>query len=325
MILFKKILHYRAVHFILIGFALFGMERVASRFLEKSERTIVQISSDQIQSLRRDFVKQIGHEPSKEQLNALIHEAIDDEILVREARRLLLDKGDESVRLRLITKMRALGEGARYSSEDELLKKAYELKLDDDTVIRRHLIQKMQILLAQSTKLDIPSDDEVRKYAEQNLKNFEVAPQLTFSHVFISSPSKRNAKDVLLRLQNSSLSEKDAETLTDPFPLGFQISAASEALLQRRFGKDFAAKVFAAPVGQWVGPIESPYGSHLIHVDKGNTKVLPSIEVLRAQVARNMAREKVAIQVEENMERLRKLYPTSIDWNFVKKADNASL
>lgn len=320
----KKIFRNHLVHFILIGFGLFILDQSVIKHFRSPEREPIRISAAQIETIRADFVKQVGRSPSSDQLSALVRDAIDEEILVREARHLLLDKGDESVRLRLIGKMRALGEGERYSSEEELLRKAYDLKLDNDTVVRRHLVHKMQILLAGSVNSAPPTDNEIQKYLADKPQQYELSPKVTFAQVFVNSQSRQRAQSILKKIRASTEYEKTAESLSDPFPLDLNLNAISESLLRRRFGKTFAQEVFAAQPGEWIGPIESPYGLHLIHVLEKQSKQLPALADLRQLVARDISKVKVAGLVEEAMDHLRKLYPAEVEWN-LKGTANASL
>ncbi|MDG0817032.1 peptidylprolyl isomerase [Bdellovibrio svalbardensis] len=292
--------------------------------MKKSDRDVIRISSDQVESIRLDYAKQAGQQPSEIQLKALVQDKVDEEILVREARRLLLDKGDESVRLRLISKMRALGEGAKYASEEELLQKAYDLRLDEDTIIRRHLVHKMQILLAQSDGDPAPSDDDIKKFIEQNPQPYEAASRVTFSQVFIASQSNKKALSLLRKLQTSPDSLALIETLSDPFPLGLRLTEVSESLLQRRFGQQFSKLVFAGNPGQWIGPLESPFGLHLVRVEEVSSKRSPSFEDIKPAALRSLIKVRAVMRTEENMDRLRKLYLTEVGWNF-KRTDNASL
>src|SRR5262245_2770680 len=100
------------VHFVVLGGLLFA-GRTAWRQWEGSSpsapaRDTIDLSASQVSQLQADFLQQWGLPPTEAQLQALIQDAVDDEILYREARRLRLDIEDRSIRLRLVQKMRAV-------------------------------------------------------------------------------------------------------------------------------------------------------------------------------------------------------------------------
>ena len=82
------------------------------------------ISAERIRVMRSDFAQRWGHQPTPEQLTALIKQAIDEELLYREARVLALDFEDGSVRRRLVEKMRAVSDHPGRSQDELTVKRA---------------------------------------------------------------------------------------------------------------------------------------------------------------------------------------------------------
>jgi hypothetical protein len=74
----------------------------------------------------------------------------------------------------------------------------------------------------------------------------------------------------------------------DPFPGPGRITTLSQDDVERVFGgTDFAAKVFAAPVEQWIGPIRSGFGWHLIRVTEASPAHARTLDEARADVRRD--------------------------------------
>ena len=101
-----------------------------------------------MRTLSAEFAERWGSPPSAAQQRALVEQAAQEEMLFREARLLALGLGDGSVRRRLVEKMRLVSDRPG-RSEDELVREAIELGLDDDVVIRRLLVEKMRLVLRQ--------------------------------------------------------------------------------------------------------------------------------------------------------------------------------
>src|SRR5690348_10245712 len=102
-----------ALHFVLIGAALFGVRALRPSpptARQPVERKPIEISAERIQAMQADFIQRWGTPPAPEQLTALLTQTIEEEMLYREARVLALDFEDRSVRRRLLEKMRALGD-----------------------------------------------------------------------------------------------------------------------------------------------------------------------------------------------------------------------
>jgi hypothetical protein len=83
------------VHFVLIGGLLFAV-RASWRTLDgmptrRVERPPIVLSAQRVRQLQADFVQRWGTKPTGDQLQALIQQALDDELLYREARVLQLD------------------------------------------------------------------------------------------------------------------------------------------------------------------------------------------------------------------------------------------
>ena len=138
------------LHFVIIGAALFGGHALRARAAPRSvngERAPIVISAERIRVMQADFVQRGGTTPTAEQATALIEQTIEEELLYREARALALDFGDRSVHRRLLEKMRVVSDQPGRSQE-ELVREARTLGLDDDAVIRRLLIEKMRLFLA---------------------------------------------------------------------------------------------------------------------------------------------------------------------------------
>ncbi len=100
------------------------------------------ISAERIRQLQTDFTRQGGVQPTSAQLQALIQEAVDDELLYREARQLRLDFQDRSIRTRLVQKMRAVSadpsqdEEALYRSNSRLSQNARKMVVGAQEFLR---------------------------------------------------------------------------------------------------------------------------------------------------------------------------------------------
>ncbi len=309
------------VHFVIIGAALFGIVAARGRPVSAPravEREPLVISAERVRSMQTDFSQRWGVPPTAEQLTALIERAIEEEVLYREARALALDFEDGSVRRRLIEKMRAVSDRPGRSPE-ELVREARALGLDDDVVIRRLLVAKMQLLLEQDPRNVALSEADLQAYLDQHRARFVQPGTLTFTHVFLSAATRgahleKDARAVLKKLRGRSpVSAATAARLSDPFPLGPQMRAYSYTLILSRFGKSFADQVFSLPTGGWSAPIASPYGLHVVWVEEKIPEHMPSLAAVRQQVVQAVVSERADLRLAGALTRLRSLYDIRVE------------
>jgi hypothetical protein len=306
-------------HFVLFGGLLFAAEAAFDSDEPERGRAVrapIVLSAEQLRALESDFRASYGAAPSPAQRSALVEQAIQDEILYREARVLALGLEDGSVRRRLVEKMRALSDRPG-SSEDVLVREAIALGLDDDLVIRRLLAEKMRLVLQQDAGESSLQGQEVRAYVERHRAELVGPATLTLSHVFFAGEpegaTEATAASTLGALRSGALTEAQAFASSDAFPLGNPLRAYSQPQLQGRFGKAFAESVFALAPGEWSGPIQSPFGLHLVRIDEKLPSSLPPLETLRPIVMRAVAAERAQRRLASGLERLRTLYEVRIE------------
>ena len=305
------------LHFAAIGLALFGFQALRTRHashVASLERAPIVFSAERIAALQTDFVQRFRKAPSQEQLSALLAQAVEEELLYREARVLALDFQDASVRRRLLEKMRVVSDHPERSAAD-LVRDAQALKLDDDLVVRRLLAEKMRIVLAQDPAASAPTEAELHDYLDRHHAQLERPAELTFAHVFVSErvhghQVAKHARRTLAKLQSEPAS--DGVALSDAFPFGLEMRAYAHHRIMARFGKVFADRVFALEPGVWSSPIASPYGLHLVRVTEKSARRLADLAAVRQQALQGVLKERAAVRLARGMARLRGLYEIRI-------------
>lgn len=308
-------------HFVVIGGLLFGCRAFLATLSGKTTggvtRVPVVISAQQIQQLQADFERQWGAPPTSSQVQALIQHAIEDELLYREARRLRLDFGDRSIRLRLIQKMRAVSADP-WRHEEALYREAVALGLDNDLVIRRALRQKMRLLLQQDPHGTPLREQDLREYLERHQDRLRQPATITFTQVFLSARVRGDhlhaeAAAVLAQLRAQSVPPEATDELSDPFPLEQRLRALSWHGIARYFGASFAAQVFELEPETWSEPLTSPFGLHLVWVHEKVPERMPPLDAVRQQIAAAVMQERAVERLASGLQRLRHLYDVRVE------------
>jgi hypothetical protein len=308
------------IHFLVIGATLFALQRAwlrsdaaheASRSTPARREPIVITLAD-IEELRADFTQRTGFAPTAADQAALVETAITDELLYREALARGLDRGDRSIRARLVEKMRFLSD-AEHASPEALYEDALALGLDrEDVVIRRLLIEKMRLVISvlDATPLtDADLEDHLARHRDRYLK----PPRVTLWHVFLSADRHGDslasaARALAAGLRADPGGPASAVERGDPFPLGQRFTRSSEHDLEKLFGSTFASAVMGLEPATWSQPIRSAYGLHLVWLEERTPPVAPPLDQVRRQVEQALRAERRQQRLDRELARLRREY-----------------
>jgi hypothetical protein len=306
------------LHFVVLGALLHG----GARLLSPSEpaamaRTPIIFGEERIRQLAADYARETGTPPTPAQLEGLVEESVEEELLSGEARVARLDLGDRSVRLRLVQKMRALSDDPTLD-EDQLVRAALTLGLDEDLVIRRLLAQKMRLLLAEDPHPSPPSDEELEGWLKTHAGDYTVPEAVSLTHLFLSTRRHgarlaAEAAAMAAWLRRANPLPARALARSDPFPLGSILPSRSRSALARQVGNAFADAVMALPVGRWSGPIASPFGLHLVYVDERRAAMVPPLDAVRRQVRLGLERSRATARLQAGLTAVRRRWDIRVD------------
>jgi PPIC-type PPIASE domain len=133
------------------------------------------------------------------------------------------------------------------------------------------------------------------------------------------SSVRADAERLLARLRAAD-PKQDTARLGDPTMLPHALPLGPLAEVTRAFGSDFATKVDALEPGRWTGPIESPYGLHLVRVDERVAPSRPTLAEVRPLVERELVAERRRTQLQALYDRLLQKYTVTIDMPAPEKA-----
>jgi hypothetical protein len=225
-----RLLKEPLLHFLVLGALLFGAwSRMNHNRQFSAAAQQVRIGPGDVAWLKETWARQWQREPTRDELRGLVMDYLREELLAREARAMGLE--------------------------------------ENDTIVRRRLAQKLEFLLQDTARLAEPIEDDLHKFYLANPERFQTAPRISFTQVFFSRQQRTDAasdaKDALTRLSTPGA---DASELGDRSLLDFEFRDSDSQTVTAQFGNEFANAVFAQAAGAWHGPLESPYGLHLVRV-----------------------------------------------------------
>jgi hypothetical protein len=276
-ILLKPVLREPLVHFLALALLIFAAYGLFGADADDKTDSIV-ITAPKIEQMAAVFAGTWQRPPTAEELKALIDDYVKEEILVRQALELGLDR--------------------------------------DDTVVRRRLRQKMEFLNVADAEALAPTDAELDAYLKANAAMFQIGSMLAFQQVYFN-PQRRgdttaqDAASVLEALLTDSAT--DRTLFGDPTMLPPDLPLSSKTSIGQTFGADFAEELDKIPAGQWTGPVNSSFGLHLIRVTERVPGRVPTLDEVRDGVAREWTNARRKELENQRFAELLKRYVVSVE------------
>jgi len=262
------------VHFLVIGAALFVFYDLTREQGSEAPNRIV-MSSGQVEQLAANFKRTWMRPATETELAALIENYVRDEVFYREALAMGLDQSD--------------------------------------SVVRQRMRLKLEFLLEDLSSEEV-TDEVLLRYLQEHPDAFLTQAQVSFQQVYLN-PDRRADLDTEAETMLASLNEGAApESLGDPTLLPYEYKLATQGEIERSLGERFAHElVELVPSDDWMGPVYSAYGGHLLKVSERVDARLPELAEIRALVEREYLAERRKELKDLAYAKLREGYDVTIE------------
>ncbi len=186
----------------------------------------------------------------------------------------------------------------RYVREEVLVREARALGLDrQDELIRRRLAQKIEFLTLGllEEELRIDRAELENRYRLRGV-DYQVPLTLTFTHVFVrNAPGARaEAETLLVTLDQNRVSFGDALGLGERFLYNRNYVDRTIDEVRSHFGDAFVRLLETLPPDDsvWRGPLESQHGWHLILFTRRSEARIPPLSEIAPLLREDALREK---------------------------------
>ncbi|MBB6520873.1 peptidylprolyl isomerase [Pseudoteredinibacter isoporae] len=209
-----------------------------------------------------------------------------------------------------------------YYEEELLFREADGLGLmEDDYIIKRRLVQKMDFILQSSSAEPAkPKAEDLRTFMDANAEDYKVQPFASFTHVFLpaSDSSQAAAEKVLQELNTKSVPFSDAGRYGERFLYHRNYVERTRDYVAAHFGEPFAETLFNWPESEldgqaWIGPIASDHGQHLLLVKQRKAAYQPTLEEVLGRVEQDYLRKQQEEQKQAAVKALSSKYPPKGD------------
>ncbi len=263
------------LHFLIIG-ALVFLAFELSQGDSIVEEDHIRIDAGTMAQLQAQFNRTRLRQPTDDELSKLIDNYIRDEVYYREARSMGLDQ--------------------------------------NDTVVRKRMYQKLDFLLEELTEEETPNDKVLAQFIDSHSSRFREEPHLSFIQVFFNlgkNPelTKSYARKTLVRLNKGAAPESEG----DPTFEQQTYQGVTPSEIKRVFGSAFSQQLNTLEPSEWVGPITSVYGIHLVKIINKKEGGMPPFSDIRQRAIREYKAERRQDLRETAYKKMRERYTITID------------
>ena len=274
----KTLLKEPLVHFLAAGLALFVLFGLINRDEPETDETVVIVDQDALLTFVQYRIKAFNPKIAQEKLDGLSDVELE---------RLIDD----------------------YVREEVLHREALALGLDDDDyVIRRRLVQKLEFITEGFAEASVqPDDAALQRYFDANKADYYVEPFVTFTHVFFETEDRPRdearaaAQKKLVELNRKAVPFSDAPKHGDRFLYHVNYVERTPEYVASHFGPEMAKAVFALEPNDftWRGPFESPYGVHLVLLITNEPGREPELAEIEGRVREDWRRFVIREETDE--------------------------
>jgi hypothetical protein len=266
------------LHFFAIGAVLFGLNAWRHSTNLAPDDASISVDQPRLAALAGIWRGQFGRNPTPAELANVARTWALEEMRVREAKRLGLDR--------------------------------------DDSVIRRRLAQKYDFLINNPSAIAAPTDAVLRQYLAAHQDRYGGPSRYSFEQVFFSSdrgPAKAlAAAEAALKLPDP------AKVGGDEFVGDAIQTDATEQEIRQDFGSNFASAMPKLKLGIWQGPVESGFGIHLVRITARKALAPPDFKAVREAVLADWMSDAANEAAARTAGEMEKRYHVQIDEAAVK-------
>jgi hypothetical protein len=272
-----RLLKEPLVHFLAAGIGLFVLFGVVNRDEPSDDPNVVIVDHDALLTFTQYRIKAFNPVLAQEKLDSLSDDELQNVI-------------DDFVR------------------EEVLHREALQLGLEeDDYVIRRRLVQKLEFITEGFAEAGAGVDEAaLGRYFDANKADYYVQPFVTFAHVFFETEDRPReqaheaAEKKLAELNRDGVQFAEAPQHGDRFLYHVNYVERTPDYVVSHFGAPMAKAVFELEPNDfiWRGPFDSPYGVHLVMLTTNEPGRDPELSELEGRVREDARRAMIREETE---------------------------
>ncbi|MCY4656952.1 MAG: peptidylprolyl isomerase [Gammaproteobacteria bacterium] len=211
---------------------------------EDQDRLII-VTEAEIHRIQQQWLLEQGRLPNDDELANLIDAFVQEEMQVREALALGLDQ--------------------------------------NDTIIRRRLIQKYQFLSEEPGTSEPVTEAQLNEFYKANTTLYTLGQTTSFRHIYFNNANDEHSREAI-EVIAESVNDDNWFDLGDPIPTPREFKSVSDQQVVNTFGNRFRSELNNVELDNWSGPIDSTYGLHLVKILDRTPSRVAEFESVRNRV-----------------------------------------
>lgn len=173
-----------------------------------------------------------------------------------------------------------------------------------DGMVRGRLVEVMRLRAA--GELPDPTPEELVNHYAEHLERYRSEPAASFEQIYFAGQPADPA-GTLASLQAGR------RVAGEPFPQGERFPRYGQSMLRGLLGQPFVEALWAAPLGQWSGPVHSSRGWHYVLVTERLPPVLLPFDEVRDQVETDFLAAAIQDVVDRRVAELAQRYEVRVE------------
>ncbi|MGZ4031449.1 MAG: peptidylprolyl isomerase [Tumebacillaceae bacterium] len=247
-------------------------------FFTSADKTVATVNG--VKLYEKDFNTKLAQAQGKDVLKKMI----DDQIITSEAAKLKITNTDAEVKKELDGLVKDKFGGDQSKFEQAL--KDYNIKLDD----LKHDIATNLLAKKIATKDVKVTDDEIKKYYDQNKQVLGTQEQVHARHILVKDKAKADKLFAELQAHPEEFEKLAKDNSEDPSnkDKGGDLGTFGKGTMV----KEFEDAAFKAKANTIVGPVKTEFGYHIIQVLEHKDATVPTFDKVKDQITETLKEQK---------------------------------
>jgi len=174
----------------------------------------------------------------------------------------------------------------QYLQREVFYKEALSLGLDhNDIIVKRRLAQKMEAVSNDlNAMLKPPTDADLKAFYNANDSLFLFPPSYSFRQVLFTNIEPNWQRELLSTLTALKSGQEIPASRKLKLSISNEWKKSPLNEIDQAFGDEFASKLDSLPLNEWVGPISSGFGQHLVFISEKKDSQLADFEIVKSYV-----------------------------------------
>lgn len=180
-----------------------------------------------------------------------------------------------------------------WARQEVFYREALRLGLDrDDTIIRRRLVQKLGFLAREVDEESVTRED-IQTFYEANVADYTSPVRYTLSQVYFSDAGRHESLMQQLEAGDNWMELGESSMLPRA------LARKNEREVTSSLGAEFTAQLNKLVEGQWIGPITSTFGYHIVRLEVLLAEEETPLAYIEKQVSADMLHQRREQSLED--------------------------